>query len=136
MPKAMLKTKETDGGVDAFVASLADGRVRQDCRELMAMLGKATGAPPRMWGGSIIGFGKLTLKYATGREVEWFRCGFSPRKGMLSLYLSFDIRQQQALLDKLGKDKTGKGCLYLKRLADADPDVLKQLVRASLGAAA
>ncbi|MBS1569736.1 MAG: DUF1801 domain-containing protein [Bacteroidetes bacterium] len=132
----MLKTKETDGGVDAFVASLADWRVRQDCRELMAMLGKATGAPPRMWGGSIIGFGKLTLKYATGREVEWFRCGFSPRKGMLSLYLSFDIRQQQALLDKLGKHKAGKGCLYLKRLADADPDVLKQLVRASLGAAA
>ena len=136
MPKAMLKTKETDGGVDAFVASLADGRVRQDCRELMAMLGKATGAPPRMWGGSIIGFGHCTLKYASGREVEWFRCGFSPRKGMLSLYLSFDIRQQQALLDKLGKHKTGKGCLYLKRLADADPDVLKQLVRASLGAAA
>ena len=132
----MLKTKETDGGVDAFVASLADGRVRQDCRELMAMLGKATGAPPRMWGGSIIGFGHCTLKYASGREVEWFRCGFSPRKGMLSLYLSFDIRQQQALLDKLGKHKAGKGCLYLKRLADADPDVLKQLVRASLGAAA
>lgn len=136
MPKAMLKTKETDGGVDAFVASLADGRVRQDCRELMAMLGKATGAPPRMWGGSIIGFGHCTLKYASGREVEWFRCGFSPRKGMLSLYLSFDIRQQQALLDKLGKHKAGKGCLYLKRLADADPDVLKQLVRASLQAAA
>ncbi len=132
----MLKTKETDGGVDAFVASLADGRVRQDCRELMAMLGKATGAPPRMWGGSIIGFGHCTLKYASGREVEWFRCGFSPRKGMLSLYLSFDIRQQQALLDKLGKHKAGKGCLYLKRLADADPDVLKQLVRASLQAAA
>ncbi|MBS1546902.1 MAG: DUF1801 domain-containing protein [Bacteroidetes bacterium] len=136
MPKAVLKTKETDHAVDGFVAALVDEDMRHDCREVIAMMGAATGAPPRMWGSSTIGFGQVKLTYRTGREVEWFRCGFSPRKGKLSLYLSMDIRQHQSLLDKLGKHKTGKGCLYLKRLADVDQQVLMQLVKASLQTAA
>jgi hypothetical protein len=85
-----------------------------------------------MWGDSIIGFGKCHLKYASGRELDWFYVGFSPRKASLSLYLTCDLSQYGKLLKRLGKYKSGKGCLYVKTLDDVDRDVLKQLIAASI----
>lgn len=130
---AELKTRQTEASVKDFVAALPDATVRGDCQALIDLLQAATGAPPKLWGPSIIGFGVAKLTYASGRELEWMRCGFSPRKGKISLYLSFDIRKQEPLLAKLGKHSTGKGCLYIKRMADVDQGILKQLVEACLG---
>jgi hypothetical protein len=92
----------------------------------------ATGATPKMWGDSIVGFGNCHLKYASGRELDWFYVGFSPRKAGLSLYLTCDLSKYAPLLKKLGSHKTGKGCLYIKKLDDVDVDVLKELVADSV----
>lgn len=90
---------------------------------------KATKEKPKMWGGSMIGFGKKIYKSpATGREVEWFKMGFSPRKANLSLHLTLDIKMYAAELKKLGKHKTGVGCLYINKLADVDVKVLEKLI--------
>lgn len=129
---AELKTRQTEASVKDSVAALPDAAVRADCQALIDLLQAATGAPPRLWGPSIIGFGLAKLTYASGRELEWMRCGFSPRKGKISLYLSLDIRKQEPYLAKLGKHSTGKSCLYIKRMADVDQGILKQLVEACL----
>lgn len=103
---------------------------------IIKMMEKATGSPPKMWGASLIGFGNhVVTSPATGRQVDWFHCGFSPRKANISLYLmpgSFETHQ--ALLDKLGKHSLGKGCLYIKRLADVDVKVLEKLIGTVAGA--
>ncbi|HRO38984.1 MAG TPA: DUF1801 domain-containing protein [Flavobacteriales bacterium] len=126
---AELKTRQTGSSVDAFIANQPDPFVRKDCRALVQLMQQATNAPPKMWGPSIIGFGSVKLKYATGREVDWMQCGFSPRMGKISLYLNFDIQRHADLLSKLGKHSTGKGCLYIKRMADVDKGVLEQLIQ-------
>ncbi|MCB0148089.1 MAG: DUF1801 domain-containing protein, partial [Caldilineaceae bacterium] len=98
------------------------------CRTLIAIMQEATGAAPRMWGESIVGFGHYHYKYASGREGDWFLTGFAPRKQNLTLYIMAGFDNYEALLSKLGKHSTGKSCLYVKRLADVDMPVLTELV--------
>jgi Domain of unknown function (DU1801) len=126
------KTAQTGADVDAFVATVADPIQRADCGVLIEMMSKASGHPPRMWGPSIIGFGSYHYKYDSGREGDSLRIGFSPRKGQTVLYLIDGHRDRSADLARLGKHKTGKSCLYIKRLADIDQNVLKEIISASL----
>lgn len=127
MAKVELKTKVNDGSVEAFIAQ-QPGEVAADCRAIMQMMKKATGEEPKMWGASIVGFGKYHYKGASGREGEWFITGLSPRKANLSLYILSGLDQAAPLLEKLGKHSTGKGCLYIKRLSDVDMKVLEKLI--------
>ncbi len=124
------KTKPTEQTVANFLEGVADENVRKDCFDLVRLMEKATGFPPVMWGGSIVGFGQYHYKYESGHEGYSCLAGFSPRKQNISLYvMGFDNRQ--TLLDKLGKYKAGKGCLYIKKLSDVDSQVLEQLVKES-----
>jgi len=127
MAKVELKTKENDASVEAFLAKQGDD-VAADCRTIVKMMMKATGEEPRMWGASIVGFGKYAYKGASGREGEWMVTGFSPRKANLSLYILSGLDGSGTMLSKLGKHTTGKGCLYIKRLSDVDLKVLEQLI--------
>ncbi|MCX6268867.1 MAG: DUF1801 domain-containing protein [Bacteroidetes bacterium] len=130
---AEIKTKPTSASVEDFINGVRDEQKRKDSFVLLEMMKKAVGEEPKMWGSSLIGFGNVRLKSpATGREVDWIRIGFSPRKANLSLYLSGNIRQHDAALEKLGKHKTGVGCLYINKLADIDIQVLKEIIDASL----
>jgi hypothetical protein len=124
---AELKTKETKHSVSAFLDRLP-ARRRRDADAILSIMQAATGEPPVMWGTGIVGFGRLHYKYASGREGDWFKAGFSPRKEAFTLYLCGGFAPHADLLAKLGKHKTGVGCLYLKTLADVDAKVLKQLV--------
>ena len=127
---AELKTKLTNASVDKFLKAVKDEQTRADCYQIIEMMNKATKAEPKMWGTSIIGFGNIHLKYESGRELDWFPIGFSPRKQNITLYLMGGLEQKE-LLDKLGKYSTGKGCLYIKKLADVDIKVLNKLVTTS-----
>lgn len=135
MAKAELKTKENEASVDAFIGQQPEA-VAADCRAIMQLMRKATGEEPRMWGASIVGFGKYRYKGASGREGEWMLTGLSPRKANISVYILSGLEQHAALLKKLGKHSTGKGCLYIKRLSDVDAKVLEQLVKAGVKALA
>jgi hypothetical protein len=127
---AELKTKATRANVGAFIDAITDEDTRRDCRTLAEMMQKATKAQPKMWGSSIVGFGDNHYKYASGREGDWFRTGFSPRKNALTLY-GLGVQSQPALMSKLGKFKTGRGCLYIKQLSDVDLGVLERLIEKS-----
>lgn len=127
MAKAELKTKENDASVEAFIAEQTDG-VAADLRAIMKMMGKATGEDPRMWGTSIVGYGRYHYKGASGREGEWFVTGFSPRKANLSLYILTGLGKSAEQMKQLGRHSTGKGCLYIKRLADVDVKILEALI--------
>jgi hypothetical protein len=129
---AELKTQRTKASVAAFLNAIEDDERRKDCESLARLLRKATGKKPAMWGPSIVGFGHMKLRYATGRELEWFEAGFSPRKQNLTVYLTSGFQGREALLRKLGKHKTSVSCLYFKRLADLDAAVLRQLVDRSV----
>lgn len=129
---AELKTKLTRASVDKFLQAIKDEQTRADCFKISAMMQKATKAEPRMWGTSIVGFGHYHYKSASGREGDWFVVGFSPRKQNISLYLMGGWQGQEELLGKLGRHSTGKGCLYIKRLADVDTKTLKQLIGISV----
>jgi len=132
MAKVEIKTKETDASVDDFLNGLADGQQREDARKIIGMMTEVTGDKPKMWGATIIGFGsRVYTSPATGREVDWMKIGFSPRKGNLSLYVLNGAPKQVELLEKLGKHKTGKGCLYVKKLADVDEKVLEKVIAAA-----
>ena len=126
MAKAMLKTKKTTDSVAAFINSISSTR-QADCKTIIKMMQNATGAKPVMWGKSIIGFGNRHLKYASGRELDWFIIGFSPRNTDLSLYVLTQSKDQPKLLKKLGPHKAGKGCLYIKSLDAVDVTVLDAL---------
>lgn len=127
---ADIKTKENDASVEAFIAGVPDEQKRQDCYTLLKLMEKATKEKPKMWGASLIGFGNLRYKSPTsGREVDWFKIGFSPRKANLSLYLTMDIKAHAETLAKLGKHKTGMGCLYINKLADVDMKVLESMIK-------
>ena len=128
---AELKTKPTDADVRAFIDAVPDETRRRDGHTICDLFEKVTGEMPVMWGHAIIGFGKAPLKYASGRELEWMVCGFSPRKANQSLYLSCNLAEMAELLKKLGKYKTGKGCLYVKKLADIDIAVLERMIESS-----
>lgn len=127
MAKAELKTKENDASVDAFIEQQTP-EVAADCRSIMRLMKKVTGEPPRMWGTSIVGFGRYHYQGASGREGKWFVTGFSPRKANMTVYVLTGLDKSAALLKKLGKHSTGKGCLYFKRLSDVDPKVLEELI--------
>lgn len=129
---AELKTKPTDVSVDDFLDAVADSGRRDDARIMCALMQRLTGEPPKMWGPSIIGFGSYTYRYGSGHGGTWPRIGFSPRAKELVLYLIGGFPRHQSLLDKLGMVRTGKSCLYIKRLADVDQDVLEQMLRAEI----
>ena len=129
--KAEPKTRLTKASPAAFIKQVADERRRRDCQELLTLMQSATGDAPQMWGSSIVGFGRYRYKYASGREGESLLTGFSPRKQNLVLYLGPGIENKD-LMARLGKHKTGKGCLYLTRLDDVDRNVLRTLVEESV----
>lgn len=129
---AEIKTRENDANVGDFLNSIADEKVRSDCRRLEELMSSATGADGRMWGDAIVGFGRQHLRYASGREVDWMIVGFSPRKQNLTLYLSSGEAWDGSLLARLGKHKVGMGCLYFKRLSDIDEGVLVELIEQSV----
>ncbi|HAX43450.1 MAG TPA: DUF1801 domain-containing protein [Bryobacteraceae bacterium] len=131
---AELKTKQTQASVSAFLDAVENEQRRADCRTVLNLMLAVTGEEPKMWGPSIVGFGSYHYKYASGREGDWFVAGFSPRKQDLTLYIMAGFDRYDELMAKLGKYKTGKSCLYLKRLSDVDLGVLEELVRASVEA--
>jgi hypothetical protein len=122
------KTTKNAASVPDFLAAVEDPKRRADAEAACALMAEATGAQPVMWGSSIIGFGAYHYRYATGQEGDWPAVGLSPRKAALTLYLSQGFDGAGDLLDRLGPHRAGKSCLYLKRLSDADPEVLRELV--------
>ena len=126
MAKLELKTRPTEVSVDTFIDAVPDAQRREDARTVRAMMERITGAPATMWGPSIIGFG--SYRYECGKDWgEMCRLGFSPRKAELVLYVLTQSPEQDAYLARLGKHKTGKSCLYIKRLSDVDQNVLEEL---------
>lgn len=126
------KTKPTEVSVDDFLAAVPDKQRREDARSMRTILERLTGEPAAMWGPSIVGFGRYHYVYDSGREGDWARVSFSPRAKELVLYVMDGFPRHQEILDRLGKHKTGKSCLYIKRLSDIDPGALEELIAASL----
>ncbi len=126
------KTKPTKLSVTAFMNGIEDPAMRRDARKVSAMMRKATGSRARMWGSNIVGFGEYHYKYDSGREGDFMIAGFSPRKQALTLYVIPGFKPFAPLMKKLGKYKTGKSCLYIKRLSDVDEDVLAKLIGESV----
>lgn len=121
-------TRPTDADVETYLASVTDDRRRADAEEALALMREVTGAEPRMWGTSLIGFGRQPYRTADGKEREWFAVGLAPRKAALTLYGLTYYGSNDDLLARLGPHTTGKGCLYVKRLDAVDRDVLTELV--------
>ncbi len=129
---AELKTKKTELSVDAFIKKIPEAQKRKDAFTIIELMEKATKAKGKMWGSAIVGFGDRILKYESGRELDWFIMGFSPRKQNLTMYIHGAVDKQKALLKKLGKHKTGKGCLYINKLEEVDMTVLKEIIKKGL----
>lgn len=128
-----IKTKPTNDNVVAFINKISDEQKRKDCFVLIDMMKAASGEEPVLWSNSIVGFGNKRYKSPnTGREVVWLLIGFAPRKANLSLYVSVGIQEHGAALKKLGKHKTGVGCLYINKLEDVDLIVLQGIIKTSL----
>jgi hypothetical protein len=125
------KTQATDADVAEFLAAIPDEQRRADSEAICRLIAEETGEPPRMWGKGIVGFGSYRMTYADGREADWMALGFSPRKQSLVLYLMDGFAEYEDLLARLGKHSTGKACLYVKRLSDVDPDVLREMIARS-----
>lgn len=125
------KTRPNDQSVEAFLNGVEDEKKREDAFALLELMKEVMGEEPVMWGDSIVGFGSYHYRYASGREGDWPLTGFSPRKRDLTLYIMAGFDQYDELLERLGKFKTGKSCLYVKRLEDVNLDVLRELVRQS-----
>lgn len=132
MAKAEAKTKPTAISVESFIEAVADPAQRDDARKIVAMMERLSGHEATMWGPSIIGFGSYHYKYDSGREGDMCRIGFSPRKGQTVLYIVDGFEGHSDLMARLGKYKTGKSCLYVKRLSDIDEAVLETLCTESL----
>jgi len=122
------KTKQTNASVDKFIAGIKEETIREDCYKIIELMKTVTKEEPKMWGPSIIGFGTYHYKYASGREGDMCLTGFSPRKQNLTIYLMGGFEKQKTQLEKLGKHKTSKACLYIKSLNDVDVKVLKEMV--------
>lgn len=131
---AELKTKETKADVTEFINSFADtDQKRKDAFELVKLMQEFTGYEPKLWGSSIIGFGKYHYKSERSRqEGDWPMVGFSPRKAAISLYVYTGLKEHEHLLNDLGKFKVGKACIYVKKLSDIDVEALKRLMQASI----
>ena len=129
---AELKTKKNTASVEKFLNNVADEQRRKDCFRLVEIMKAETKAEPAMWGTTIVGFGRHQYHYESGRELEWFLVGFSPRKQDLTLYIMSGLERYPSLTKKLGKHKTGKSCLYIKKLEDVDLPTLRQLIKQSV----
>lgn len=130
---AEIKTKETTANVEDFIHNVKNEQMRDDCLLLLKLMEKVSKEKPKLWGSSMIGFGNKRYKSpASGREVDWFKIGFSPRKANLSLHLVLSLKEHAATLEKLGKHKAGVGCLYINKLKDIDLTVLEELIQESL----
>ena len=128
------KTQKTTLSVTDFLNGVADKQKRADCKAIAKMMRTASGNRAKMWGTSIVGYGTYHFKYASGREGDFFLCGFSPRAQSISVYIMPGFKGFEPLMKKLGKHKTGKSCLYIKRLADVDEAVLAKLIEESVKA--
>ena len=126
-----LKTRPTTADPNAYLEAIDDPQRRADAQTLLGMMSEVSACEPINWGGAMLGFGRYRYRYDSGHSGEWMRIGFAVRKANLSLYLLPSVDAHAELLARLGKHKTGKGCLYIKRLADVDPDVLRQLIAAA-----
>jgi hypothetical protein len=129
---AALKTTPNDRSVKAFLDSIDDEKKRQDSYRILELMKQVTGEEAQMWGDSIVGFGSYHYKYASGREGDWFLTGFSPRKQAITLYIMAGFDQYDALMNQMGKYKTGKACLYIKKLEDINTQTLRELVKQSV----
>lgn len=127
------KTQKTDKDVRKFLETVENPTRKADAFKILEILTEITQKEPILWGNSIIGFGDYHYKYKTGREGDWFEIGFSPRKQALTLYLMNGVEKNKSILDRLGKHKTGVGCVYIKKLTDIDIPTLKELIANSLG---
>jgi hypothetical protein len=121
------KTNETEDSVDAFIAALDDESKREDCRALTKLMASATGVEPRMWGTSIVGFGKRHYQYANGKPGEICKVGFAPRSKSFAIYLP-EYPEHASLIMKLGKHKYSGGCLHITRLADVRVEILTRMI--------
>jgi hypothetical protein len=129
---AVIKTKQNEASVESFIDSIADEQKRKDSYVVLKLMEKAMKEKAKMWGASMIGFGNVRYKSpATGREVDWFKIGFSPRKANLSLHL-IDLKRHEEALRKLGKHKVGSGCVYINKLEDVDIKVLEKMINESI----
>jgi hypothetical protein len=128
---AEMKTKPHDADVEQFLQTVEDPQRRVDCQTLLVLMERATGFKPKMWGEGMVGFGAYHYRYESGREGDWFLTGFSPRKQNLTVYITPGFEPYPELMQSLGKYKTGRSCLYVKRLADVDLPTLEALVRRS-----
>lgn len=128
MAKAQNKTQKTDQDVREFLDTVEHDLRREDSFRVLGIMEKLTGMEAKMWGNSIIGFGDYHYKYESGREGDFFKVGFSPRKTSLTLYIMPGFERYPELMEKLGKYKTGRSCLYVKKLTDVDEGVLKELI--------
>lgn len=126
---AELKTKKTNLSVADFIKAIPDAKRQKDANTLLDLMEKATKAKAKLWGSAIIGFGDKHLVYESGRELDWFVIGFSPRKQNFALYITGAVEHQQDLLKKLGKHKTGGGCLYINALEEVDMKVLNEIIK-------
>ena len=122
------KTVENDGNVMSFLESVQDPVRKRDSLTILKLMQQISGEEPKMWGDSLVGFGKYPYKYESGREGEWFYTGFSPRKQSLTLYMMFGFKKLDDLLLKLGKYKTGKSCLYIHNLEEVNMEILEQMI--------
>ena len=129
---AELKTKVTTASVASFLATITEETLRKDCAQLVELMEATTQASAKMWGHAIIGVGDYRYHYANGKGGDWFMMGFSPRKANISLYImGCNLDENREALTRLGKHKTGKGCIYVKKLSDINIDVLKELCEAA-----
>lgn len=126
------KTQQTDADAVEFLEKVEDDSKREDSLEILEIMSEVTGERAKMWGPSIIGFGDIQLKYDSGRELDWFKVGFSPRKANISLYLPTEFDGRDRLLADLGKHTTGKSCVYIKRLEDVDRQALTDLIESAV----
>lgn len=131
MKKKTLVNTETDKDVYAFIENIAHKTRKADSKVLLEIIKEITQKEPKIWGVSIIGFGKYSYQRKNGDEFEWFTTGFSAGKTRLTVYVMYDINTETELLQQLGKHKTGKGCLYINKLADVDIDILKKIIAKS-----
>lgn len=129
---AELKTKKTEQSVDDFLKTISEIQKQNDAFKIVKLMESATKSKPKMWGNAIVGFGDKVLKYENGRELDWFIMGFSPRKQNFALYISKAVADEKNILQKLGKYKTAKSCLYIKKFEEIDSDIFKQIIKNGL----
>lgn len=126
-----LVNAQTNESVATFIDKVENKTRKADSKELLKLFKKVTGKQPKRWGPSIIGYGKYKYQRKNGDEFEWFNTGFSPGKAHMTVYVMYDINEEKDLLKKLGPHKTGKGCLYIKKLEDVDMKILEKIVEKS-----